>query len=106
MPLTPPPRHRARTVVRLRGELTPRTAPRPGRKLASALARAPDIIEVDLTEATCLTPDASGLQLACAATARRLGTSSVITHASPRHLQMLRELGMQHLMDEPLLPDP
>ena len=51
VPLTPPPRPRARTVVRLRGELTSSRAPHVRRKLLRAFARSPSILEVDLGEA-------------------------------------------------------
>ncbi|WP_131815862.1 STAS domain-containing protein [Streptomyces sp. 3213.3] len=70
----PPPHPRARTVVRLRGELPSSRAPHVRRKLLRAFARAPSILEVDLGEATYLAPEASALLLAAAATARRTGT--------------------------------
>jgi len=104
MPLTPCPRLRA--VVRLRGELTSDKTPRVRRRLLRAFARAPSVMEVDLGKVTCLAPEASALFLAAAATARRSGTRFFITRASPRSLRVLRKLGMQHLMDAPLLHDP
>ncbi|WP_416956818.1 STAS domain-containing protein [Streptomyces sp. Agncl-13] len=105
MPLTPPPRQRARTVVRLCGELTSSRAPHIRRRLLRAFARAPSVMEVDLGKVTYLAPAASALLLAAAAAARRSGTRFVITRASARSVRVLRELGMQRLMDEPLVPD-
>jgi len=106
VPLMPSPRHRARTIVRLCGELTSNRTPRVRRKLLRAFARAPSVLEVDLGEVTYLAPEAGALLLAAAATARRAGTRFFIIRASPRSLRVLREPGMQHLMDAPLLPDP
>ncbi|MFE9687183.1 STAS domain-containing protein [Streptomyces sp. NPDC006285] len=107
VPLTPPPpRHRNRTVVRLRGELAFAKTPRMRRKLLRALARAPGVLEVDLARATYLSPDAGALLLATAAAASRRGTRLAVTHADRHSLHILRELGMQRLMDAPLIPDP
>ncbi|MET9565870.1 STAS domain-containing protein [Streptomyces tauricus] len=106
VPLTSLSRHNFRTIVRLRGELTLTSAPRMRKKLLRALARSPGVLEADLGKVTYLAPAASAVLLAAAATARRSGTGFVITHASPRSLHMLRELGMQRLVDAPLLPDP
>ncbi|MFJ3673380.1 STAS domain-containing protein [Streptomyces sp. NPDC090106] len=106
MQLRPLSRQRGRTVVRLRGELTSRRAPRVRRRLLRAFARAPGVVEVDLGKVTCLAPETSALLLAAAATARRRGVSFLITGASPRVLRVLEELGMQRLADAPLRPLP
>ena len=63
-------------------------------------------MEVDLGKVTYLAPEASALLLAAAATARRSGVRLVITHASPRSLHVLEELGIQRLLDVPLHPLP
>ncbi|WP_328828867.1 STAS domain-containing protein [Streptomyces sp. NBC_00252] len=104
--LRPLPRHRARTVVRLRGEVTFRRAPRVRRKLLRAFARAPGVMEVDLDKVTYLAPEVRALLLAAAANARRSGARFVIAHASPLSLRVLDELGMQRLTDVPLLSGP
>jgi len=61
---------------------------------------------VDLGEVTYLAPEAGALLLAAAATVRRTGARFLITHASRRSLRVLGRLGIQHLTDAPLLPDP
>ncbi|MER5697873.1 STAS domain-containing protein [Streptomyces mirabilis] len=104
--LRPPPRHRDRTVVRLRGELVSSKAPRVRRRLLRAFARAPSVMEVDLDKVTYLAPDVRALLLAAAAVARRSGARFVITHASPRSQRVLEELGMRRLLDAPPLPGP
>jgi len=95
VPLTPRPRFRA--VVRLPGELTSERTPRVRRRFLRALARAPGVMEVDLGKVTYLAPEAS---------ARRSGTRFVINRASAPSVRVLRELGIRHLMDEPLVPAP
>ncbi|WP_353963775.1 STAS domain-containing protein [Streptomyces prunicolor] len=93
-------------MVRLRGELNSGKAPRVRRKLLRAFARAPSVLEVDLGKVTYLAPENRALLLAAAAVAHRSGTHFMIIHASARSLRVLGELGMQRLMDAPLLPDP
>ncbi|MFI1412383.1 STAS domain-containing protein [Streptomyces sp. NPDC020707] len=80
--------------------------PRMRRRLLRALDRAPGVLEVDLARVTYLSPDAGALLLATAAAAGRGGTRLAITHADRHSLHVLREPGMQRLMDAPLIPDP
>jgi hypothetical protein len=54
-------------------------------------------MEVDLGKVTYLAPEAS---------ARRSGTRFVINPALAPSVRVLRELGIRHLMDEPLVPAP
>ncbi|WP_177324393.1 STAS domain-containing protein [Streptomyces mirabilis] len=106
MQLRPPPRHRDRTVVRLRGELAASKAARVRRRLLRALARAPDVMEVDLGKVTYLAPEVRALLLAAAATARRFGARFVVTRASPLSRRVLEELGMRRLTDALLSSGP
>ncbi|MFE2971829.1 STAS domain-containing protein [Streptomyces sp. NPDC059340] len=88
------------------GELASSKAPRVRRRLLRAFAQAPRVMEVDLGSVTYLAPEARGLLLAAAASARRSGACLVITHASPLSLRVLDELGMRRLTDAPLPPGP
>ncbi|WP_078532912.1 STAS domain-containing protein [Streptomyces hokutonensis] len=99
--LRPPPRHRDRIVVRLRGELAASRAPRVRKRLLRAFARAPDLMEVDLGKVTYLAPEVRRLLLAAAAFARRSGMRFVISRASPLSLRVLDELGMRRLTEPP-----
>ncbi|MFI6023681.1 STAS domain-containing protein [Streptomyces sp. NPDC051287] len=101
MQIRPPPHLSDRTIIRLRGDLAASKVPGIRRRLQRGLARAPNVLEVDLGKVTYLAPDVRGLLLAAAAFARRSGMRFVISRASPTSLRGLDELGIQHLTDLP-----
>ncbi|MFJ6438405.1 STAS domain-containing protein [Streptomyces sp. NPDC091416] len=95
-------RSHARAVVRLRGELNRSKVDRVHRKLSRALARGPDVLEVNVSRVTFLSPECGAIFLRAASDARRSGVRLVVAGSSPRILRALRKLGLERFLDEPL----
>jgi anti-anti-sigma factor len=89
-----------RLVVRPHGEVTAQTATGNRQRLLRALAKGPDVLEIDLSQVTYLTPDGCGPLLAAANVARSVDAHLVISHADTRAWALLTQAGLHAALDD------
>ncbi|MEV0529874.1 STAS domain-containing protein [Streptomyces sp. NPDC050439] len=92
---------RAHEVVRLRGEIDDRSVTATGRRLLDALSAGPEVLEVDLTQVTYLSPAGTAPLFTALRAARSRGSRLVITHAGGRVEATLREVGLYRALRDP-----
>jgi anti-anti-sigma factor len=88
-----------RLVVRPHGELTAQTATGNRQQLLRALAKGPDVLEIDLSRVTYLTSEGCGPLLAAANVARSVDAHLVISHADTRTRALLTQVGLSATLD-------
>ncbi|MFD5123530.1 STAS domain-containing protein [Streptomyces sp. NPDC058385] len=89
-----------RLVVRPHGELTSGTVKAVRLRLLGALAKGPDVLEVDLRRVTYLSADGCGALHAAVVVARSVDTRLVITHAQPRARAILGQAGLSPALQD------
>lgn len=88
-------------VVRLHGELDARSAVTTGGLLARLIDAGPQVLEVDLSEVTYLSPDGCTALFIALRAARARGTRLVVTHADERARAVLHQIGLTRVLSAP-----
>ncbi|MGX1672589.1 STAS domain-containing protein [Streptomyces sp. NPDC055400] len=89
-----------RLVVRPHGELVAVTVKAVRLRLLGALAKGPDVLEVDLSQVTYLNADGCSALHAAAVVARSVDTRLVVTHAHPRARAILGQAGLSPALQD------
>ncbi|MEW1927531.1 STAS domain-containing protein [Streptomyces sp. NPDC088360] len=93
-----PPAHK---VVRLRGEISGENAASTGQLLVHALSAGLEVLEVDLSRVTYLSPEGCMALFSALMAARERDTRLIITHANERATATLDQIGFFRALADP-----